>query len=99
MKILAGLIGAVQGTRVANLLGGGRIAIPQMMADRFRALTQAGIANPAERLIEDALQDETLFREILLRPITEELPREAMNRLNAWIAGVLIDAGLSEEDQ
>ena len=96
VKILAGLIGAVQGTKVANLLRGGRIAIPQMMADRFRALTQAGIANPAERLIEDALQDETLFKEILLRPITGELPREAMNRLNAWVAGVLIDAGLTE---
>jgi hypothetical protein len=49
--------------------------------------------NPAEELIKAAIQDEELFKEVLMaKPLPSgKLPKEATRRLNAWVATLYPD--------
>lgn len=100
---LAGILGAMSGHRLNRTLGtGGNIQIPGMVANHFRTLLESNVKNPARRLITDALQDEKLFKEILLQPMTDQYSAptsEQTRRLNAWVIGVLGDQALREEEE
>ena len=97
VRVLAGILGAAQGRILSQQLGGGTVQIPGIMAENFRKLAAGGIINPAQKLLEDAIQDEDLFREILLNPMNEEFSEKATRRLNAWAVGLLTDEGQTEE--
>ena len=100
----AGIAGAAVGRAQAMRLGiGGTVQIPGIMAKRARDLLNAGVKDPASRLIRDAIEDEVLFRELLMAPLEQEgkaLSKEASRRLNAWTAVVLAEYGgtFREED-
>jgi len=102
---LLGILGAAYGRQVSTGLGGGTIQIPGMTASLFRDLGAKGLTNPAKRLIIAALNDEALFRQVVmgqgLDPATPvgQLAPAASRRLNAWAAGALIRAGLGDEEQ
>lgn len=86
--MLARLLGAAYGRHVGRSMGaGGTVQIPGMFADKFKSLLQQGI-DPARQLLVDAVQDDKLFRELLLARVTPEnkLPEQATRRMNAWIA-------------
>jgi hypothetical protein len=71
------------------------------MAERFRSLGRAGLLNPAKRLVIDALQDENLFKEVLMATIenpTGPLTPQATRRLNAWAASAGLGAMEQEEE-
>jgi hypothetical protein len=99
-EALLGVLGAAYGREVSTRMGGGTVQIPGIFANRFRELGAAGMGNPAKRLIVDALQDEKLFREVLMgsADASGNLPEAATRRLNAWAAGALIREGLSEDE-
>lgn len=64
-----GVLGAAAGRRSGRQIGiGGTVQIPGIIANRFRELGRAGVNNSAQRLIVEAIQDETLFREVLMAP-------------------------------
>lgn len=100
-----GILGAAYGRQVSTTLGGGTIQIPGMTASLFRELGAKGLTNPAKRLIIAALNDEALFREVILgqapagQAPAGQLAPAASRRLNAWAAGALVRAGLGDEEQ
>lgn len=88
--MVLGILGAAHGRRVSSALGGGTIQIPGIFAEKFRQLGSLGMVNPAKRLIVDALQDEKIFREVLMAPVTSgEVSKQTARRLNAWAAGAV----------
>lgn len=92
LNMVAGIAGAASGRRTAENMGvGATVQIPGMVADRFRDLVSSRVRDPAKRLIQDAIADESLFRELLQAEIGPdgELPQQASRRLNAWTAAVL----------
>lgn len=96
LETIAGVTGAAAGRRAtAAMGGGGTVQIPGIFANRFRELVDAGVPRPMERLIQDALADETLFRELLNAPIGPggEISRNAERSLNAWAAAVIAEQG------
>ena len=100
-----GILGAAYGRQVSTTLGGGTIQVPGMTASLFRDLGAKGLTNPAKRLIIAALNDEALFREVVMGQTLEpaapagQLAPEVSRRLNAWAAGALVRAGLGDEEQ
>lgn len=97
LETVAGIAGAAVGRSQARRLGvGGTVQIPGIMANRFRDLVASGVKDPASRLIRDAIEDEVLFKELLMAPIeadTLSLSKQATQRLNAWAAVVLAEHG------
>jgi len=94
-QTLAKVLGAAIGRRLQT----GTIQAPGAMAGLFAKLEASGVRRPAERLIADAIQDETLFKAVFL----DDLPASAADRqrFGAWMAGVVAEltgeGGLSEE--
>jgi hypothetical protein len=106
-ETLLSILGAAYGRRVTTAIGSGAVLqIPAATASLFRDLGAKGLANPAKRLIIAALNDEKLFRQIVMGQGvdaaaggTSQLTPEASRRLNAWAAGALVRAGLGEEEE
>lgn len=95
--MLARLLGAAYGRHVGQQMGaGGTVQIPAIFSERFSALLKKGI-DPSRQLLVDAVQDEKLFRELLMARVTPkgEIPEQAKRRLNAWLATLPQD----EEEQ
>ena len=90
--VLARLLGAATGTRIARLTGAGGIQSEAIMSQSYKNLLQKGL-DPARKLIEDSVQDEKLFKELLMQKIPEggKVPKEVRLRLNAWIATLEMD--------
>lgn len=90
--VMARLLGAASGTRIARLTGAGGIQSEAIMSQTYKNLLDKGI-DPARKLIEDAVQDEKLFKDLLMVKVPEgqEIPKEARRRLNAWIATLSVD--------
>ena len=69
------------------------------MAARFRDMTKMGIEDPARRLIADSVSDERLFRELLQASTKDgELSPRATARFRTWVATVLAQEGLEDEE-
>jgi hypothetical protein len=86
--MLARVLGAAYGRSVGQRMGaGGTVQIPGIFSDKFKDLLQKGI-DPARQLLVDAVQDEKLFKDLLLARVTprNELPETAKRRMNAWLA-------------
>jgi hypothetical protein len=101
-EMIAGVLGAAYGRKMGSQMGiGGTVQIPGIMADRFRQLLRSGVNNPARQLLEDAIQDEELFKSVLMAKMVDnnKLPEKATKRLNAWAAGLLEDRTITEEEQ
>lgn len=101
LNTIAGIAGAASGRRTAGSMGvGATVQIPGMVADRFRDMVRARVRDPAGRLIQDAIADEDLFRELLQAEVRADgtLPQQARRRLNAWAAAVIAEQGESPED-
>jgi hypothetical protein len=83
--------------------GGGTVQIPGIFSQRMKELADAGIHDPAARLIVDSMFDEKLFRDVLKSAIkgVEEISASGIRRLNAWTAAVIADYGglLDTEEQ
>lgn len=88
---LAGILGAAYGRQLSEKMGGGTVQIPGIVADKFRGLLESGVSNPAKRLIEDAIQDEDLFKTLLQTTTEFEADEVAMSRLNAWTIAVITE--------
>ncbi|MEE9158972.1 MAG: hypothetical protein V3U60_11360, partial [Gammaproteobacteria bacterium] len=62
-------------------------------------LLRAGVQDPAKRLLTDAIQDESLFKTLLV-PQADMSPRvekAVRARLNAWVVDVLREQNEIEE--
>lgn len=89
MMKIAGFMGAAYGAGVSKRMGVGTIQIPGQMADSFREALKKGI-DPAQRLIIEAVQDEQLFKDVLMSPLVNgKLSKKATRTLNAWLATTL----------
>lgn len=97
-NMLLGVLGAAYGRQVSSSLGGATIQIPSMFAEKFRQLGVSGLVNPARRLIVDAMQDEKLFKQVLMAKNPDKLSPEATRLLNAWAAGAAGRAITEEEE-
>lgn len=96
IETVAGIAGAAVGRSESRRLGiGGTVQIPGIMANRFRALANAGVKDPASRLLRDSVFDESLYKELLQTSIDEsgKMKPEAIRRLNAWTAAVIAEYG------
>lgn len=91
------IAGAGAGRNAAAATGsGGTVQIPGQVAEAFDRLANAGFQDPAGRLLRDAVRDEKLWRDLMQAEVTPDgqLPKNARDRLNAWVAGIA-----SEETQ
>ena len=89
VTVLARLLGARSGTTIARKTGIGGIQAQAIMSEHFKSLLAQGL-DPARELVLRAIQDEMLFKEVLLAKITPDgkIPEQATRRLNAWLASV-----------
>ena len=103
LERFARIVGAGVGRALGRATGsGGTVQIPGQMSNAANELVQAGIKDPAARLISDAITNETLFRELLQEPMVAggtQLSGRATRRLNAWVAVVLAEHGLRREEE
>lgn len=85
--VLARLWGAHTGSVLAKLTGTGGIQMQAIMSERFKGLLRKGI-DPSKQLLIDAVQDEKLFKDLLMARVTPDnkLPEVATRRMNAWLA-------------
>jgi hypothetical protein len=93
---LAAVMGAAYGRRVGRALGaGGTVQIPGRFSSAFQKLLAGGVADPAQRLLSDAIQDEKLFRDLLNIKIPPKGPvaEKFKKRLGAWVNAVLLEQG------
>lgn len=88
-SLLARVLSAQAGRVIAGKTGGGTVQTPGIMASNAQQLVKAGIQDPAKRLLNDAMQDESLFRALLIAPDTAVKQRAVKARLNAWVIDVL----------
>lgn len=89
------ILGAVMGRR----MGTGTIQVPGIMAKEFNRMAEEGFSIPAETLIIDAMQDEKLFRELLLsQSVNGELSKKARKRFGAWVAASFADLSVDDDD-
>ena len=100
VQSLAGVAGARISATVTRATGGpATVQIPGIMAARFRDMTKMGIEDPARRLIADSVSDERLFRELLQASTKDgELSPRATARFRTWVATVLAQEGLEDEE-
>ena len=87
VSVITRLLGARSGTIIAKKTGIGGISAQSTMSDAYKDALLKRL-NPAEELIKAAIQDEALFKEVLMAtPLPSgQLPKEATRRLNAWVA-------------
>lgn len=86
---LGRILSAQMGRMIASRTGGGTVQTPGIMASQAQKLLRAGIQDPARRLLNDAIQDEDLFKALLLPRNTPEREQAVRAKLNAWVLDVL----------
>jgi len=89
-------VGAAQtGRVVAGMTGGGTVQTPGIFAARAREVLGKWVSDPSARLISDAIQDEQLFKALLLdeKRATPKQMLAATRKLNGWLAAVAGDVG------
>ncbi len=96
---LGRILSAQAGRVIASKTGGGTVQTPGIMAAQGQRLLRAGVQDPARRLLNDAIQDESLFAAILLPTNTPERARAVRVRLNAWVTDVLAEQFEYEESE
>lgn len=86
-SILVRLLGARSGTVIAGKTGIGGIQAQSIMSQAYQDALQKGL-DPANNLIKAAIQDEDLFKKILMADIAPDgsIAEPVKRRLNAWIA-------------
>lgn len=97
-NVLSRLLGGTIGRSAARAGVGGSIQTVQTFSNAFAKLAQAGIVDPAKRLIIDAVmsEDDELFKSLLdVRPNLPVSP-EVQQRVNAWVAMTLYNLGNEE---
>lgn len=97
--ILARVGGAQLGRIIAGRTGGGTVQTPGILSAQVQRLLQAGVQDPAKRLLTDSIGDESLFKAMLvpqanISPTAEKAVRA---RLNAWVTDVLTEQNEIEE--
>ena len=101
MTVLAGLLGAGTGRRVAKTLGmGGTIQIPGIFAKSFRDMANSGVKDPASKLLRDAVNDEQLFKALLEKPdeLTGEISEVGKRQLHLWASKSIAEFGGSFDE-
>ena len=103
-SIMGRIGGAQLGRWIAGKTGGGTVQTPGILSNQIQKLIKAGVTDPASSLIIEAVQDEQLFRALLMRSADIKGPKKKFikQRINAWATGLLNDIGgdpdeLSEE--
>jgi len=89
IQLIARIGGAQVGRVLARATGGGTVQTPGILSNQARSLIDSGVHDPAARLITDAIQDESLFKTLLISTKTPEGKRLVRTRLNAWVVDVL----------
>lgn len=90
-SMIARVSGAQAGRVLAQRTGGGTVQTPGIFASQVQKLLRAGIQDPARRLLNDAVQDDDLFKALLLPTNTPERTKAVRTRLNAWVSDVLAE--------
>lgn len=98
-SVFGRVFGAQMGREVAVATGGGTVQTPGIFSGTFQKILHAGINDPARRLLNDAIQDESLFRTLMSSIQTPAQQEAAVKRLNAWASSVLQEMGYPEETE
>lgn len=84
---LVGRIGGAQAGRwIASRTGGGTVQTPGIVASKVRTLMHQGVNDPAQKLLVASINDEKLFRALLIDTSRPQGERFARTQLNAWAA-------------
>jgi hypothetical protein len=84
----------VSGGTLGRKLGTGTLQAPQMGADIMEKLVRGGVIGPERQLLEDAILDEKLFKELLETKTTVSgLPDKPSRAIRAWMAQTLATYG------
>ena len=97
-SLVARVTGAKVGRQVSNT-----IQTPAIFAQKFQELMQAGIANPAEKLLIDAIDNEELFKSLMAVKLggknSDRVSVRAERAINAWMGVTLKNLATEEEEQ
>lgn len=89
LSLLGRVSGAQIGRAIAKFTGGGTVQTPGILVGETKRLMAAGVRDPATRLLTDAIQDEKLFKALLLPLDTPARVSAVRAKLNAWAFDVL----------
>lgn len=101
LSALSGMSGSQAGRWIAKYTGGGTVQTPGIAANFLRRTVRSVMTDKASNLITEAIQDEELFRALLMKSIELKNPQKKFikQRLNAWAANLLDESGLDEAEE
>ena len=95
---LARVTGASAGRQVTNTLQGSAI-----FSENFKKLAQAGIDNPAQQMLTDAINNEELFKALLdvklIGGKNPRVPLKSQRAINAWMGVTLKNLAMEDQTQ
>jgi hypothetical protein len=95
-SLVARVTGAQLGRQVSNTIQG-----PAIFAQKFQELANAGVVNPAQRLLVDAIEDEDLFKALLETKLDAKgrVSTKAKKAINAWMGVTLKNLAMEDQEQ
>ena len=98
-SIIARIFSAQMGRVIAGKTGGGTVQTPGIMAAQAQKLLKAGVQDPARRLLNDAIQKDSLLEALLLPMNTRAQEQAVRVRMNAWVIDVLTEQFEYDDDE
>jgi len=99
-NLLSRLLAARTGGKLGASSAGGSLQMAQIFTKEAAGRLERFVANPAERLLVDAVHDETLWKALLLdeAKAPHQSVEIATRRINAWVASVISDIGVIQDE-
>lgn len=95
-SLVARVTGAQLGRQVSNTIQG-----PAIFAQKFQELANAGVVNPAQRLLVDSIEDEDLFKALLETKLDAKgrVSTKTKKVINAWMGVTLKNLAMEDQEQ
>lgn len=97
MQLVAALMGAQSGQRIAGSGMGSSLVLAQFMSNKARRFLARMTSDEAARLMKDAATDPDLYRAMLTKNVSGGRARQDAAYLESWILAASIDKAQNEE--
>ena len=71
---------------------------PGIISNRVKTALEAGVSDPAKKLLVAAIGDDTLFRALLTEAATPVRAKFVRTQLNAWLSAILAREGRGKDE-
>lgn len=98
LRIPAAVFGAQMGRKLSAWTGGGTLQAPSKMSSAFESFSNRLTRDRGEELLIQALNDDNLMKLLLQNTSTQAQKKEAVRKLNLWLASPAGKMFIEEEE-